>query len=129
MSVQEKGRRFALIISAALLVASLVWAQADEKVAPPKKSTAATAAKGDPRRGKKAFEEWCEICHYVENTEKKIGPGLKGIYRRGKFADGKKVEDTSMRAWIENGGKDMPSFKDSLTAQQIADLIAYLRTL
>jgi mono/diheme cytochrome c family protein len=34
-----------------------------------------------------------------------------------------------MRAWIENGGVDMPAFKDSLTAQQISDLIAFLRTL
>ncbi len=60
---------------------------------------------------------------------KKIGPGLKGLTARGKFSDGKKVDDESLKAWIEKGGKDMPGFKDSLNDAEIRDQIAYLRTL
>lgn len=107
--------------------------QSDKEKPSADKTTASKKApplpKGDTKRGKDVFVEWCQICHYETNTEKKIGPGLKGIYKRGKFEDGRAVNDTSMRKWIEDGGKDMPAFVDSLTAAQIADLMAYLRTL
>jgi len=54
---------------------------------------------------------------------------LRRIYPGGKFANGKKVDDAAMRAWIEAGGKDMPAYKDVLKPNEIRDLIAYLRTL
>jgi cytochrome c2 len=111
-------------------VTSFAFAQSGTKQAPAKKSAVtAPASKGDVKKGKEVYETWCEICHYSENAEKKIGPGLKGVYKRGKFADGKKVDDQTMRQWIEAGGKDMPGFKDQISSSQIADLIAYLRTL
>jgi len=106
--------------------------QSDGKSSATKKQAAASSTpmlKGDAKRGKDAYAEYCQICHYESNTEKKIGPGLKGIYKRGKFADGKPVNDAIMRRWIEDGGKDMPAFVDTLTPAQIADLLAYLRTL
>ena len=80
-------------------------------------------------KGKAVFEENCGICHYASSTKKKIGPGLKGLYKRGKFTDGEKVDDASLRAWIEKGGTNMPPFKDTLSKQQLADLISYLKTL
>ena len=95
---------------------------------PATKSSAAMPAT-PPARGKEVYRMSCGICHFETSAQKKIGPGLKGIYKRGKFADGKGVDDKAMRAWIESGGKDMPPFRDVLTSAQIADLIAYLKTL
>jgi mono/diheme cytochrome c family protein len=115
-----------------LMAVGLVFAQSGEKAAPAKtaeKKDESKTPKGNALRGRQLFEEQCAICHFTASPAKKIGPGLKAIYRTGKFASGKKVDDASMRAWIENGGVDMPAFKESLTAQQIADLIAFLRTL
>lgn len=83
----------------------------------------------DVEKGKKIFDALCAICHFSGSTAKKIGPGMKGLYRRGKFADGKPVDDTSLRGWIEKGGQDMPPFKDSIGAVQMRELIAYLRSL
>jgi cytochrome c2 len=80
-------------------------------------------------RGEKVYDTQCEICHFDHSTKKKIGPGLKGLMARGKFADGKKVDDETLRAWIEKGGKDMPGFQGSLNDAEIRDLIAYLKTL
>ena len=94
-----------------------------------KKEGLRPTGKGNALKGRAVFEDQCAICHFSGSSEKKVGPGLKGIYRYGKFADGKKVDDKSMRAWIESGGKDMPSFKESLKPEQIDDLIAFLRTL
>ncbi len=84
---------------------------------------------GDATKGEQIYGARCAICHFSANTEKKMGPGLKGLYTRGKFADGKKVDDASVRAWIERGGKNMPGYRAVLSAEQIRDLTAYLKTL
>ncbi len=115
-----------------LMAAGLLFAQSGEKTSSVKateKKEESKIRKGKALRGRQLFEDLCSICHFTASPAKKIGPGLKAIYRNGKFANGKKVDDASTRAWIENGGVDMPAFKESLTAQQIADLIAFLKTL
>jgi mono/diheme cytochrome c family protein len=80
-------------------------------------------------RGLIVYKDRCAICHFSESQAKKIGPGLAGIYKRGKFTDGGKVDDASMEKWILSGGKNMPPFKPLLNAIQVRDLIAYLKTL
>lgn len=79
--------------------------------------------------GQKTYARQCEICHFATSKAKKIGLGLSNIYPSGKFSNGKKVDDASMRVWIESGGKDMPGYKDLFKPNEIRDLIAYLRTL
>ena len=96
---------------------------------PTKKEIPVMSAQPSAKKGKEVYDTYCEICHHSKSDAKKIGPGLKGIYKRGKFADGKKVDDRSMREWVMKGGKDMPAFEESLTAAELRDLIAYIRTL
>jgi cytochrome c len=79
--------------------------------------------------GAKIYSKQCAVCHYATTKEKKIGRGLANIYTVGKYVNGKKVDDASMRVWIEAGGKDMPGFKETLKPNEIRDLLAYLRTL
>jgi mono/diheme cytochrome c family protein len=79
--------------------------------------------------GQIIFNERCAICHYDRSEAQKIGPGLKGVYARGKFADGKKVDDAGLAGWIDKGGKDMPGLKDVLKPAEIRTLISYLKTL
>jgi len=87
------------------------------------------AAAAEIAAGKTIYEKRCAVCHFAASDAKKAGPGLKGLKKRGTYADGKPVTDESLRAWIENGGKNMPGFKASLSAEQVRDLIAYLKTL
>jgi mono/diheme cytochrome c family protein len=79
--------------------------------------------------GKDLFNQHCASCHFTETTAQKIGPGLKGLYKRQTFADGKKITDATVTRWIEAGGKDMPGFKEILKPEQIRALISYLKTL
>ena len=96
-------------------------AHASSKSAP---SAAAVA------RGKSLFQQKCSICHYDTSEQKKIGPGLKGISKRGTFSvNGNKITDESLKNWIENGDQLMPPFKDVLEPAQIKDVIAYVKTL
>jgi len=90
--------------------------------------TALMGAKGDPAKGKEVFEQ-CAVCHNADSVEKKMGPGLKGLFKRDKLADGKKASEASVRARIDDGGNGMPPYKDVLEDQQKEDLIAYLKTL
>jgi cytochrome c2 len=131
--VKRLHSKLALTICAAALGVSLGAAAAAEQAKsaakPAPQKAAAEAPKGDLKKGKQIYADYCEICHFAANMEKKIGPGLKGIYKRGKFADGKKVDDAAMKKWIEDGGKDMPEFKETLKPEEIRDLIAFLKTL
>jgi cytochrome c len=90
--------------------------------------TALLGAKGDPAKGKEVFEQ-CAMCHNADSTEKKMGPGLKGLFKKDKLEDGKKASEANIRARIDEGGNGMPGFKDVLDDQQKEDLIAYLKTL
>lgn len=119
-----------VFVATLLFAGGFLAAQSKQTKAPEKKAAApAKAAAGDATKGKALYKDNCGICHYSANTAKKIGPGLKGIYKRGKFADGKKVDDANMQEWILKGGVDMPSFEGALTEGQMRDLIAYLRIL
>ena len=81
-------------------------------------------------RGKTVFKQKCSVCHYDNSEQKKIGPGLKGLSKRGTFSvNGNKITDESLKTWIENGDQLMPPFKDVLEAGQIKDVIAYVKTL
>jgi len=81
-------------------------------------------------RGKSLFQQKCSICHYDTSDQKKIGPGLKGLSKRGTFSvNGNKITDESLKTWIENGDQLMPPFKDVLEPAQIKDVIAYVKTL
>lgn len=93
-----------------------------------KKASGANAAAVG--RGKSLFQQKCSICHYDTSEQKKIGPGLKGLSKRGTFSvNGNKITDDSLKTWIENGDQLMPPFKDVLEAAQIKDVITYVKTL
>jgi cytochrome c len=79
--------------------------------------------------GKELFQQHCVSCHFAETTAQKIGPGLKGLYVRLTFSNGKKVTDAGLIRWIEAGGKDMPGFADTIKPGQIRQLISYIKTL
>jgi mono/diheme cytochrome c family protein len=93
----------------------------------------ASATKPDPAavaRGKDLFQQKCSVCHYDNSDAKKIGPGLKGLNKRGTFTvNNNKVTDENLKAWIENGDSLMPPFKDVIDDSQIKDVVAYVRTL
>lgn len=125
-----KTARPAAAIIAALLVCIVipltVAAQASPKAAATK--SVSSGAQGTIS-GKGLFQQHCASCHYAETTAQKIGPGLKGLSVRGTFANGKKVTDAGLTKWIEDGGKNMPGFKDSIKSEQIRTLISYVKTL
>ncbi len=84
--------------------------------------------KGDPAKGKDAFEQ-CAVCHNVDTDETKMGPSLKGLFKRKTLKNGKPVNDANVLAQINNGGNGMPAYADMLSADDKANILAYLHTL
>jgi len=87
------------------------------------------AAAGDATKGKDVFESNCSVCHNADSTEKKMGPGLKGLFKQEKLNNGKKPTEANIRTLINNGGNGMPAFADMLTDEEKNDVVAYLKTL
>ena len=91
---------------------------------------ALAADKGDAAKGKDVFESNCSVCHNADSAETKMGPGLKGLFKRDTLVNKKKVTDANVLEMIEKGSPaGMPSFADQLSDQEKADVIAYLKTL
>jgi mono/diheme cytochrome c family protein len=123
------NRNFVVLGITVLAVSGAVFAQDPDAKPPAKKSTGGGSAAA-AARGKDVFDKKCGVCHYADSDAKKIGPGLKGIGKRGTFSvNNNKVTDESLRTWIENGDNLMPPFKDVLDAAQIKDVVAYVKTL
>jgi mono/diheme cytochrome c family protein len=85
-------------------------------------------AAGDAAKGKVVFEQ-CAVCHNADSDEKKMGPGLKGLFKKDKLANGKKPTDANVMTKINDGGNGMPAYKDMLSDKEKEDLLAYLKTL
>jgi cytochrome c len=89
---------------------------------------ALAAGQGDAAKGKAVFQP-CRDCHHADSAEKKIGPGLKGLFKKAKLANGKKPTEAGVRAKIDAGGNGMPAYRDMLNDAEKDDLMAYLKTL
>ncbi len=88
---------------------------------------------GDAVKGKEIFEANCAVCHEVSDQHK-VGPGLKGISKRGphQLSDGTEREDDSpatLRKLIVEGVGAMPPVGATFSDKDVGDLIAYLMTL
>jgi cytochrome c2 len=110
-------RNFVTLLCAGALTASLAVAQEDKK-----------AAAGDAEKGKEVFEQ-CAACHNVDTDEKKMGPSLKGLFKKEKLTNGKPVTEENVKAVINAGGNGMPAYADLLTDEERGHLLAYLKTL
>lgn len=75
-------------------------------------------------------QQGCIQCHYPDRTEKKIGPGLKGVLHREKLqASGDPATRENVKKQIVAPYDKMPSYQDRLSDQELQRLVDYLATL
>src|SRR5450755_1349678 len=82
------------------------------------------AKPGDAEKGKASFDDNCAVCHNTSTDEKKMGPTLKGLYKRATLKNGKKMSDANVLAVINAGGNGMPSYEDMLNDEEKANVVA-----
>jgi cytochrome c len=86
-----------------------------------------TRTKSTPT-GRRLFEQ-CIGCHSAGTGEKRVGPSLKGLFRRSQLVNGTPANEQSIRLKIKNGGDGMPSYEQTLSAKELDQLIEYLKSL
>jgi cytochrome c len=86
---------------------------------------------GLARQGAALFnEQGCADCHFVDRTETKVGPGLKGIFKRDTLPiSGLPVSEATIRRQLTSPFRAMPSYASRLSDDQIKALIAFLKAL
>ena len=88
-----------------------------------------TPHQGNAEKGAALFKSKCSSCHYTDKEESKQGPGLKNIMKRERLPSSKSPANVdNIKKQLKTPFLAMPSFV-SLSEQEIADLIAYLKTL
>ena len=117
---QEKTERHAMFASTILLVlfvgltlfvVSIVWAS-------PGPDSAASSA---------TFRTKCAMCHGQDGGGSEIGKSMNVPDLRSQAVQ--KLPDAELAQIISNGKGGMPSFKNSLSEDQIHSLVAHIRSL
>ena len=79
--------------------------------------------------GRQVFTNLCSNCHYSDSEDGLAGPGLKGLFRKPYLPSGGAANDARVTSVIVRGRGMMPPMGNTLTDQQLSDLLAYLHTL
>jgi mono/diheme cytochrome c family protein len=74
-----------------------------------------------------AFRTKCAICHGPDGAGSEVGKSMNILDLRSAVVQ--KRPDAELAQVIADGKGGMPSFKASLNAGQIHDIVAYIRTL
>lgn len=109
-----------------ILFACLLTACGCKHLPPSKPLSALTPQEA---RGQQIFVSGCSSCHYADTDDGLQGPGLAGIFRKPYLSSGAPANDTRVGAVIVRGRGMMPAFGNTLSDQQLEDLMAYLHTL
>lgn len=80
--------------------------------------------------GTAVYKKNCNMCHYPDKTDQKLGPGLKDLFKNKELPQSHKpATEAVVREQIEKGSKTMPGFSKKLTSEEIDSLMMYLKTL
>jgi mono/diheme cytochrome c family protein len=79
--------------------------------------------------GRQIFEHNCAVCHNAYSSSGSKGPSLKRLFRKQYLPSGLPANDRFVEQTIVVGRGMMAGLGDSITYQQLDDLIAYLHTL
>src|SRR5580704_15734814 len=61
----------------------------------------------------------CAGCHSIDTDEKKVGPSLKGLFKKRQLLNGRPATETNIRLVIKGGVGGMPAFETILSAEQL----------
>lgn len=81
------------------------------------------AQAANPVNGKKVFDDNCAACHGVD--------GVSVVPQTPNFAKGERLEkpDAQLLGSVKNGLNVMPAWKGMISDSDMADALAYARTL
>ena len=79
--------------------------------------------------GRRIFQLYCASCHNAYSSSGLNGPAMRGLFKKKFLPSGLPANDRFVKQAILNGRAMMPAFGESLSPQEVDDLVAYLHTL
>ncbi len=122
-----------LVLAVVIFLSSAGYFFLRYSAAVPKSPAAPPAAApfpaGNAENGFRIYQSLCAACHFPDQEDRKMGPGLKGILRKEKLpASGRPASPENILKQLTTPFMAMPAFT-TLTGQETADLLTYLKTL
>jgi len=95
-----------------------------------RKSDAELGLNPQQAAGRRIYDAQCDRCHEPYSTRGKKGPGLKGVFQNKYLPiSGLPANDERVTDIVRLGRKEMPGYSQTLNAQDLQDLLAYMHTL
>jgi len=79
--------------------------------------------------GRRVYKVYCAVCHSAYSSQALKGPTMKGLYKKAYLPSGLIANDRFVEQTIVRGRNMMPPLGNSLSQQEIDEVIAYLHTL
>jgi mono/diheme cytochrome c family protein len=80
-------------------------------------------------QGHAVFQTQCGTCHYDRKAAALHGPALIGMFKKPYLPSGAPSNDERVTNTILHGHNLMPAMGNTMTQQDVDDLLAYLHTL
>jgi mono/diheme cytochrome c family protein len=95
-----------------------------------RKSDAELGLNSQQSVGRKIYDSHCDRCHQPYSNRGKKGPSLQGVFQHKYLSlSGLPANDERVIDIIRLGRNEMPGYSQTLNAQDMQDLLAYLHTL
>lgn len=120
-------RTSAMLCAAVLAVCAFVTAGCGDNRAG--ESDAQLGLNAEQSAGRAIFDQRCAACHYPYSSSSLHGPGLDRLFRKKYLPGGLPANDRFVTQTIVNGRRMMPAMGNSLSDEELRELIAYLHTL
>ena len=125
LRVISNRRWFRAALAAYLALAALAGCDVERR-----QSNAELGLNPQQAAGRKIYDNYCDRCHRPYSTKGKKGPGLKGVFQHQYLPmSGLPANDDRVGEIIRYGRHEMPGYSQTLDAQGMRDLLAYLHTL
>lgn len=120
-----KVAAFLAVLSFSLLIGLILACDVERR-----KSDAELGLNAQQSSGRKIYDKYCDRCHEPYSTRGKKGPGLKGVFKSKYLPlSGLPANDERVTDIIRLGRHEMPGYSQTLSQQDIDDLLAYMHTL
>jgi mono/diheme cytochrome c family protein len=119
------GQRLVELMAILMLLLALFGCDVERR-----KSDAELGLNAQQAAGRKIYDKHCDRCHEPYSTRGKKGPGLKGVFQNKYLPlSGLPANDERVNDIIRLGRKEMPGYSQTLSQQDLEDLLAYVHTL
>jgi len=121
----ERSVAYAVIVIALLSLGILTGCDVERR-----RSDAELGLNTQQAAGRKTYDSYCDRCHRPYSTKGRKGPGLKGVFQHPYLPlSGLPANDDRVSEIIRYGRHEMPGYSQTLSAEDLQDLLAYLHTL